>query len=147
MIGEVRNVAGRRVDDKAAPVQPARGGRVEPPVSDGALNAVDGFDADRRDGQPSRSSSAPKPALLRPGSSNLGLPPTAGGAPGPATTEISPQIDIDADSEPPAEEAEGSDETRRADVDSRGNWVPPILRGLAPDAAQAKTDLPQRSRR
>lgn len=34
----------------------------------------------------------------------------------------------------------------RADTDPHGNWIPPILRGLAPDAREAGADLPQRRR-
>ncbi len=34
----------------------------------------------------------------------------------------------------------------RADTDDKGDWIPPILRGIAPDAREAKTNLPQRRR-
>ncbi len=33
---------------------------------------------------------------------------------------------------------------RKADTDATGNWIPPILRGMAPDAREAKASLPQR---
>ena len=35
----------------------------------------------------------------------------------------------------------------RADTDVQGNWIPPILRGMAPDAREAKANLPQRRRK
>ncbi len=38
------------------------------------------------------------------------------------------------------------DKSRKADTDSRGNWIPPILRGMAPDAREARTNLPKRKR-
>ena len=114
MIGEVRNVAGRRSADTptetettqpAARVnQSARAGAIVP---DGALNAVDVFDADHQ--------RAPEPEAE------------------PDTTE-------------PQQVAEPTD-SGRADVDSQGNWIPPVLRGIAPDAAEAKANLPQRPRR
>ena len=35
----------------------------------------------------------------------------------------------------------------KADTDASGNWIPPILRGMAPDAREAKASLPQRRKR
>ena len=34
----------------------------------------------------------------------------------------------------------------KADTDPNGDWIPPILRGIAPDAREQKTNLPQRRR-
>jgi len=51
------------------------------------------------------------------------------------------------DARQPAQAATGSGgRPGKADTDSRGNWIPPILRGMAPDAREAKTNLPQRKR-
>jgi len=44
----------------------------------------------------------------------------------------------------PAPPAEGE---RRDDFDADNNWIPPILRGMAPDAREAKENLPQRRQR
>jgi len=35
----------------------------------------------------------------------------------------------------------------RTDIDENGNWIPPLLRGIDPNASQAKADLPTRRRR
>lgn len=50
------------------------------------------------------------------------------------------------DAAQPAPAPATPDKSRKADTDSRGNWIPPILRGMAPDARQAKTNLPKRKR-
>ena len=36
---------------------------------------------------------------------------------------------------------------QRADTDARGSWIPPALRGIAPDAEEAADNLPRRRRR
>ena len=41
---------------------------------------------------------------------------------------------------------EGTTARERADVDARGSWIPPALRGVADDAAEAGQDLPRRRR-
>jgi hypothetical protein len=48
-------------------------------------------------------------------------------------------VDDDDDDDGRAEPAK-----QRHDTDASGNWIPPILRGLAPDARQAKVNLPRR---
>jgi len=50
------------------------------------------------------------------------------------------------DARHPVPGAVGSGGPRKADTDSQGNWIPPILRGMAPDAREAKTNLPRRKR-
>jgi hypothetical protein len=45
-----------------------------------------------------------------------------------------------------ADETASPDDKPRHDTDAKGNWIPPILRGMAPDARDAKADLPQRRR-
>ena len=117
MIGEARNVAGRRTDDtptETANAEPVvhveQSGDVVSDLPDGALNAVDVFDADHQ--------RAAEPETE---------PDRAGP---PELAQIDEATDFD-----------------RADVDSQGNWIPPVLRGIAPDAAEAKADLPQRPRR
>lgn len=108
MIGEVRNVAGRRSDDAQTETgdgEPSAGPETNGPA--GTLNAVDVFDADRQ-------------------------------------RAVEPETKADSTEPPKVDEAVDSD---RADVDSQGNWIPPVLRGIAPDAAEAKANLPQRPRR
>lgn len=140
-IGEVRNVAGRRTDDNRT--QAASGQHRPQPggvAPGGALNAVDGFDADRQDRVPRPTAPPPAP---RPG-------PTAAGRPVGAEAPIdagSPDAEGGTNSTTPAELERSADiESKGADVDDRGNWVPPILRGISPDAAEAKANLPQRRR-
>ncbi|MDH5519216.1 MAG: hypothetical protein OEZ14_01665, partial [Acidimicrobiia bacterium] len=41
---------------------------------------------------------------------------------------------------------DGSTATQRADTDARGSWIPPALRGIAPDAQEAAENLPRRRR-
>lgn len=53
------------------------------------------------------------------------------------------------DSDQSGSEQGGGDESgtpRKADTDSNGNWVPPVLRGMATDARDAGADLPKRRR-
>ncbi|MGI9614386.1 MAG: hypothetical protein ACR2QO_15855, partial [Acidimicrobiales bacterium] len=136
MIGEVRNVAGRRSDDAPAETgnaEPSAGQETDAP--DGALNAVDVFDADRR------RASAPKtkPEITAPKTKPEITAPKA-------EPEISePEISEPEITEPP--QVDEAADSGRADVDSQGNWIPPVLRGIAPDATEAKADLPQRPRR
>ena len=58
-----------------------------------------------------------------------------GGSGSDAWTEVDNVQDID-----------GRTPKERADVDSRGSWIPPALRGMAPDAAEAGQNLPKRRR-
>ncbi len=58
-----------------------------------------------------------------------------GGSGTDAWTEVDNVQDID-----------GRTPKERADVDSRGSWIPPALRGMAPDAAEAGQNLPKRRR-
>ena len=44
-------------------------------------------------------------------------------------------------------EAFDADRPASADRDAQGNWVPPILRGMAPDAREKKDALPHRRRK
>ena len=96
MIGEIKNVAGRRADDVQAPKPLAAATAATASPSTDSRNAIEQFDATR------------PPAELK--------------AQAPAET----------------------DSPARADTDENGNWIPPILRGFAPDAAEAKADLPKR---
>ncbi len=41
---------------------------------------------------------------------------------------------------------DGSTPKQRADTDARGSWIPPALRGIAPDAHEAGQNLPRRRR-
>jgi hypothetical protein len=116
MIGEVRNVAGRRADDAAKDADastdsgPDAAGGADQAVAGATLNAVEVFDADRA------AEAAPAPA-----------------APSVASTEAAPE--------------HGEPDSTRVDVDEKGDWIPPVLRGIAPDAAEAKANLPHRPRR
>lgn len=49
------------------------------------------------------------------------------------------------DAERPAEKPTGTDGSG-ADTDDGGNWIPPILRGMATDAREASANLPHRRR-
>ena len=160
MIGEVRHITGRRATDQSRPTDPSGGGG---PVGDhggnatgansvgaslpgtgGTLNAVDGFDADRQHESPHSASTSPAPH---------GPPRAVGGddrIDAGSNDEARPDTVDDGPHERESTSSgttSGDDEVKRADVDDRGNWIPPILRGMAPNAATAKDDLPQRSRR
>ena len=54
-------------------------------------------------------------------------------------SDISTQVDHVPD-------LEGVTPGERADVDERGSWIPPALRGMADDAAEAGRSLPRRRR-
>lgn len=122
MVGEVRTIGGRRGSDQAPPPQPAR---PRPAAAAGSSKAVAATVTQER----------------RP-------------APGEAGLEDDDLVDVgealsgverfDARQPPPA--PAGAGEGRKADTDSQGNWIPPILRGMAPDAREAKTNLPRRKR-
>ena len=63
---------------------------------------------------------------------------------------VLPPADDDAVEWTPADDTSDLDDTSsedRADVDNRGLWIPPILRGIADDAAEAAGELPRRRRR
>jgi hypothetical protein len=44
-------------------------------------------------------------------------------------------------------DSDGVTPKERADIDARGSWIPPALRGMAPDAAEAGENLPRRRSR
>jgi hypothetical protein len=133
MIGEVRNVAGRRADDSTETPTPAVTAN-DPEPLDPALNAVEVFDAGR-DVQ-----SAPNvPSATDPNTPQADPP------------ALEPQRrravdDTDQDEDQEQEQDGGNSDAARADLDAHGNWIPPVLRGISPDAAEAKADLPQRPR-
>ena len=58
---------------------------------------------------------------------------------------LTPVATIIADDQSEEEsEKESENEKVKHDVDAKGNWVPPILRGMAVDARKAAADLPKR---
>ncbi|MGF1595414.1 MAG: hypothetical protein ACFCVK_00540 [Acidimicrobiales bacterium] len=128
MIGEVRTIGGRRRTDAVEPT-PAPTAAPDDEVT-GKGNAVDRFDARR-----------PRPGPLAPSAT-------------PVTTYADPAtLDAAAAGEPvalPGTDTSGTtsaDGARRsADTDANGNWIPPVLRGMATDARQAKINLPKRRR-
>ena len=150
MIGEVRNITGRRVDDQPPGAGAGRAGtELARPEAGGALNAVDGFDADRQQDEPN---ATPKQHASH------GLPPATGGGMGidanPDDTSTLDRRDAPGTKRPDSNTSvgtsgsgNGDSAAKRADVDDRGNWIPPILRGIAADAGTAKDNLPHRSRR
>ena len=132
MIGEVRNVAGRRAEDRQPTPSPAAHRNAHKPADNGdagpALNAVEVFDARRNAAKAVPPSELPSPTpTSRP---KQRLTPAETGRPQAAGTDD-----------------EVARPSGRADVDSKGDWIPPILRGISPDADEAKADLPHRSRR
>ncbi len=132
MVGEVRTIGGRRNSDQAPAPQPAR----PRPAADAAatpsatatqdrLPATDGADTAMMDDDELVSVSEALSGVEQFDARQ----PSPAAAPAPAASALPV----------PAE-------SRKADTDSRGNWIPPILRGMAPDARQAKTNLPKRKR-
>lgn len=124
MVGEVRTIGGRRSSDQAPAPQPAK----------------------------PRSAAPAKPAAKAATVTEERGTPTP--ASGDAAVDDEEMVDVGAalsgverfDARQPSPGPTGSGDGRKADTDSRGNWIPPILRGMAPDAREAKTNLPQRKR-
>ncbi len=73
----------------------------------------------------------------------------AGETPPPPGSTVLPTVDDDSaewtvmDDVP---DLDGTTSKQRADIDARGSWIPPALRGIAPDAAEAAENLPRRQR-
>ena len=198
MIGEIRNVAGRRADDVAEPgldtaidheASAAAG------VSE-AFHAIDEFDAHRPanvESGPAPQAAASGPDLVAPDTpvparrSAVGRQPTpseetttpaGNAASGHEAKDAAGHIDEATDGTADLDRAKdtGSDQAatsgqatdqaahidqadeidkavgaedqsgQRADIDANGNWIPPILRGMAADAKDAKANLPKRRR-
>lgn len=96
----------------------------------------------------------PQPARPRPAATAAPVRPEAADASDAATIDDDELVSVSEalsgvehfDAAQPLPAPATPDRSRKADTDSRGNWIPPILRGLAPDAREAKTNLPKRKR-
>lgn len=137
MIGEVRTIGSRRSTDVPEPETPAAdldtagfdetAGLVG--SADGAHNAIAEFDA----GQPATAGPTPSvPTERRAATAAERADQESGPAAGPNAL-------VNAGN--PAGSGPG-----KADTDAEGNWIPPILRGMAPNVREAKADLPKRNR-
>ncbi len=127
MVGEVRTIGGRRSSDQAPAPQPARTRPAAAPVpAHAGATAI-----------PER----PLSEAEADGTEMIDDDELV------SVSEALSGVDrFDARQPGPAPAAAASGESRKADTDSQGNWIPPILRGMAPDAREAKTNLPKRKR-
>ncbi len=97
--------------------------------SDEAVGPAPTFDADPAFGSSATFEPSPQPPPMTADSPNPHLEPAA---------SVRVQDDVGVDAPTPGDAS--------ADRDANGNWIPPILRGLAPDAGQRAGDLPRRRR-